>query len=74
MPKFPVVSGKELIRALESLGFTSVRQSGSHVMMEHIDGRITTVPINGKKAIPIGTLKAIIRDIDISTDTLRSAL
>ena len=31
MPKLPVVSGEEAIRALERLGFKQIRQRGSHV-------------------------------------------
>lgn len=34
MPKFPGLSGKDIIRALEKLGFQVVRQSGSHVLMK----------------------------------------
>jgi len=30
-PKLPVVSGEELIRALQKFGYVSVRQKGSHV-------------------------------------------
>gem|GEM_PF-7084025 len=30
MPKLPVISGKQMIRFLEGLGFTVVRQKGSH--------------------------------------------
>lgn len=74
MPKLPVISGKELVRILEQLGFTSVRQSGSHVIMEHADGRMTVVPVHGKKELPAGTLKAILRDIDVSADELRTIL
>ncbi|MBS0423107.1 MAG: type II toxin-antitoxin system HicA family toxin [Proteobacteria bacterium] len=33
MPKLPVVSGMEAIRALERLGFTVVRQRGSHIIL-----------------------------------------
>jgi len=33
MPKLPVVSGAEVIRALERLGFVNVRQRGSHIVM-----------------------------------------
>ncbi len=74
MPKLPAISGKELVRVLEKLGFILVRQSGSHVLMEHDDGRITTVPLHGKKDIPTGTLRAILRDSDISPDILRDTL
>jgi predicted RNA binding protein YcfA (HicA-like mRNA interferase family) len=33
MPKLPVVSGKDMIRALEKDGFLIVRQKGSHVSL-----------------------------------------
>jgi predicted RNA binding protein YcfA (HicA-like mRNA interferase family) len=33
MPKFPVVSGAEIVRALERLGFVVARQRGSHIVM-----------------------------------------
>jgi predicted RNA binding protein YcfA (HicA-like mRNA interferase family) len=33
MPKLPVVSGAEVIRALTRLGFEVVRQRGSHVIL-----------------------------------------
>ncbi len=33
MPKLPRVSGAEVVRALERLGFARVRRSGSHVVM-----------------------------------------
>lgn len=31
-PKFPVVSGAEAVRALERLGFSVIRQRGSHII------------------------------------------
>ena len=34
MPKFPGLSGKEIVRALEKLGFRVARQSGSHILMK----------------------------------------
>ena len=33
MPKLPHLSGAEIVRALERLGFERRRQSGSHVVM-----------------------------------------
>jgi predicted RNA binding protein YcfA (HicA-like mRNA interferase family) len=33
MPKLPHLSGREIIRTLERMGFEAVRQSGSHVVM-----------------------------------------
>ena len=44
MPKLPIISGNELIKALTKIGFKAVRQKGSHVRMKHEDNRIVTIP------------------------------
>ena len=58
----PVISGKELVTFLESLGFTVIRQKGSHVRMKSDDSRYTTVPIHPGEEIPKGLLRKIIRE------------
>lgn len=65
MPKLPVLRAKELIRALEKIGFWQVRKKGSHVFLIHKDGRRTTVPMHGRD-IPPGTLKGILNDIEVT--------
>jgi len=45
MAKLPVLSGKELIRALERDGFQIVRQKGSHVSLRKNEFR-TVVPLH----------------------------
>lgn len=57
MARLPVISGKELVRVLLQNGFAQVRQAGSHVLVEHSDGRITTIPVHGNKDMPKGTLR-----------------
>lgn len=44
MPKLPLLSAKELIRILLKIGFKEIRQEGSHVFMQHADGRTTIIP------------------------------
>ena len=43
MPKFPGLSGAEIVRALEKLGFSVPRQSGSHIVMKR-NGQGCVVP------------------------------
>jgi predicted RNA binding protein YcfA (HicA-like mRNA interferase family) len=45
MSKLPVISGKELVNALEKAGFIVVRQIGSHVSLQKItnEGTYRTV-------------------------------
>lgn len=38
MPKLPVLRPRELVRALQKLGFLEKRQKGSHLIMVH-EGR-----------------------------------
>ncbi|WP_408988083.1 type II toxin-antitoxin system HicA family toxin [Sphingomonas sp. SUN019] len=35
MHDYPVLSGSEIVRALERLGFVKVRQRGSQVVLRH---------------------------------------
>jgi predicted RNA binding protein YcfA (HicA-like mRNA interferase family) len=44
--KLPILSGKEIIKALAKEGFVPVRQKGSHVFLRHVDGRRTVVPLH----------------------------
>ncbi len=55
---------REVVRALGKLGFVVKRQSGSHMILEHPDGRWTVVPRHDP--IKIGTMKSIIEDVGIT--------
>jgi len=69
MPKLKRISGKETVRALERLGFTTVRQRGSHVILKKItpDGAIgCSVPLH--RELAIGTLRGILRQAHLSPE------
>jgi predicted RNA binding protein YcfA (HicA-like mRNA interferase family) len=69
MPQLPVISGKELIRFLQTLGFIVVRVNGSHHRLKHSDGRVTTVPVHKNEDLPKGLLHKIIReDLEFQID------
>jgi predicted RNA binding protein YcfA (HicA-like mRNA interferase family) len=46
MSNIPVLKPQEVVRILESIGFTEVRQKASHKQFRHEDGRATTVPFH----------------------------
>jgi predicted RNA binding protein YcfA (HicA-like mRNA interferase family) len=60
--KLPLLSGRE-VRALERLGFVEIHRKGSHVKMEHLDGRRIVFPLHGE--IDRYTLKGALEDADI---------
>ena len=44
MPKLPKLTGKELAKVVEKLGFIYSHTTGSHMVHKHPDGRRTTIP------------------------------
>jgi len=72
MPKFPVVSGKEVIKALEKAGFEIVSQKGSHVKLRKTDsGEKKTVIVPLRPVIRTGTMKSILRQSHLSLEELQ---
>ena len=68
MPRLKPAKSDEVVRVLGKLGFTCVRQSGSHAIYHHADGRWTTVPVHKGKELGKGILRKILRDAKISVD------
>lgn len=72
MGSIPVLKSAEVCRLLEGLGFSAVRQRGSHVQYRHADGRGTTVPVHKGRDIAPPLLRQIARDIGMTVDALIS--
>ncbi len=51
MSRLPSLTGRQLISALEALGFAVVRIRGSHHFLKHSDGRSTVVPVHSGETI-----------------------
>ena len=69
VPKLPVLSGKELAKIVEKLGFTYSHTTGSHMVFKHSDGRTTTIPMHSNESIGPGLLNKIIKkDLQISRE------
>ena len=69
MSKLPQVSGPDVVRALQKLGFTVRRQHGSHIIMRRDDPFAQTVVPNHRQ-IDRGTLRAILHQTEITADEL----
>ena len=69
MPDSRPVSGREVIRTLERLGFVQVRQRGSHVVLrrETFEGAIgCVVPL--PRELALGTLRGILKQARITPE------
>jgi len=65
--KLPSISGKECIQALEKIGFYQKRQESSHMIMRR-DEPFAQVVVPNHSEIAKGTLRAIIRDLELSIE------
>jgi predicted RNA binding protein YcfA (HicA-like mRNA interferase family) len=64
--KLPLLSGRQVVTALERLGFIEAHRRGSHVKMRHPDGRIIVFPYHDE--IDRFTLKGALRDADVDLE------
>jgi predicted RNA binding protein YcfA (HicA-like mRNA interferase family) len=70
MPKLPILSGAEIIRMLERLGFEQVSQRGSHVVLRR--GEVgCVIPLH--KEVKTGTLASLLRQAGVTIDELLAA-
>jgi len=69
MAHLPILKPAKLVKLIEKKGFAKDRQSGSHAIFTHPDGRWTSIPIH-RKTIGKGLLRKILRDIQITTKEL----
>ena len=58
------VDAGELVKLLERCGYTTIRQTGSHIRMnKKLDDREHDITVPNHKPIKIGTLQGIAKDV-----------
>jgi predicted RNA binding protein YcfA (HicA-like mRNA interferase family) len=69
MPELRGLSGADMIRRLEQLGFVQIRQKGSHVVLKRQtpEGDVgCVVPLH--KELAIGTVKGVLKQAKVELD------
>ena len=64
-------SAREVLSALLRAGFVETRQSGSHKVVRHPDGRQTYVAMH-PGTIPTGTFRKILKQAGLSEEEFRA--
>ena len=59
-PSLPVLSGREVVRVFEALGWQVARQRGSHIVMVK-EEEMATLSIPDHREVAKGTLRSLIR-------------
>jgi predicted RNA binding protein YcfA (HicA-like mRNA interferase family) len=74
MGALPMLTARQVLRALEQAGFQVQRQTGSHARLKHADGRVVTVPVHAGQDVGRGLLRKILRDADLTPAELLTLL
>lgn len=61
MAKLPQLTGKELGKIIQKLGFVYSHTTGSHMIFKHTDGRKTSIPHHNEEKIGPGLLNKILK-------------
>ena len=71
--RLPRISGRGCISALEKAGFLIVRQRGSHIVLRR-DSPYARVTVPNHQELDNGTLRAIIRQADLTVSEFNNLL
>ena len=74
MSRLPRVSGREVVRALEKIGYVVDHQRGSHIALRHTDPPHRRLTVPDHREVAKGTLRAIIRQAGLTVDEFRKLI
>jgi predicted RNA binding protein YcfA (HicA-like mRNA interferase family) len=73
MAQLPTLSGREVARAFEKLGWEIARQRSSHIIMTK-EGHLATLSISDHKSVAKGTLRSLIRSAGLTVPEFLNAI
>lgn len=73
MRKLPLLSGREVVKAFEHLGWEVARQRCSHIIFVK-EGNIATLSVPDHDEVARGTLKTLIARADITVEEFLSTI
>ena len=68
----PVLSGRQVVRAFERLGWQVARQKSSHIIMVK-NGEVVTLSVPDHREVARGTLRSLIRDANVTVQQFLKA-
>ena len=68
MPKLPVISGIEAVKALSKIGYQIDHQTGSHLILRNKEEPHRRLTVPNHKELAKGTLRAIIRQAGLNVE------
>lgn len=73
MAQLPNLSGTEVVKTFEKLGWEFSRKSGSHMVLTK-DGEMASLSVPKHKPVAKGTLRSLIRAANLTVDEFIRAI
>ena len=73
MPRLPVLSAREIVKAFGQAGFEFQRQTGSHLILYHAVRR-QTLSVPNHTSVKRGTLRALLRQTGLTVEEFLNLL
>jgi predicted RNA binding protein YcfA (HicA-like mRNA interferase family) len=74
VPKLPVVSGREVVKALSKIGYEVDHQTGSHIILRLRSPPHRRLTVPNHKELAKGTLRGIIDDAGLTVEEFQRLL
>jgi len=74
MPKLPLISGIEAVKALSKKGYSIDHQTGSHLILRNSEEPHRRLTVPNHRELAKGTLRAIIRQSGLTVEEFVSLL
>jgi predicted RNA binding protein YcfA (HicA-like mRNA interferase family) len=68
LSKLPLVSGREVVKALAKIGYERDRQRGSHIVLRQVAEPHRRITVPDHDEIAKGTLRSIIRESGLTVE------
>lgn len=74
MGELPVVSGRDVVKALAALGYEVDRQRGSHIVLRQSAAPHRRAVVPDHREVAKGTLRSILREAGLTVNEFRTLL
>ncbi len=74
MSELPLISGREVVKALSKIGYEEDRQRGSHIILRQNVPPYRRVTVPDHREVAKGTLRAMIREAGLTVDEFKELL
>jgi len=72
--KLQLISGREAVQAFQKVGYEIDHQTGSHIILRHINSPHRRLSVPNHKTLAKGTLRALIRQAGLTVEEFNKLL